>query len=328
MEQIKLALVGCGDYLYNVMYFAMRKLPVRLVGICDIEQKQLERFSKTFNAPAQYASYTEMIDQQKPDAVVCGANAAVHYEVMKYCLLKGVNVFVEKTPCRTAAEAKELTELQKKSRKVAMVGFNRRFATSYMMAKEVIGRAEFGIPAMYYSKFHASPYRSIDYFVFNHIIHHLDLARFFLGDLENISVRHKIYTDTTGVFLVDFSTKAGTVGTIQSACMLQEPFPMERLDIVGTGGRDVVVDNLRSFSYNRTGPARDKKFDISLQNDGDCLAWNPSHGYAYGFDHMGFDAELAAFVSSVSSGAPTGCDIGDCVGSMEAMETVRKAVFA
>jgi predicted dehydrogenase len=327
MESIKLALVGCGEYMYNVMYFAMRKLPVRLVGVCDSDPKKLERFSTLFNVPARYASYTEMIDAQKPDAVLCIVDAATHYEVMKYCLTRGIHVFAEKTPCSSAEQAKELAALQKKSGKTAMVGFNRRFAASYMMAKEVIGRPEFGTPAMFYAKFHASPYRSIDYFIFNHIIHFLDLARYFLGELENIDVRHKVYTEKSGAFLVNFTTAVGTIGTIQSACMLQEPYPMERVDIVGTAGRDVVVDNLRSFSYNRSGPARDKQFDLPLQDSGDCLAWNPSHGYAYGFDYMGFDAELDAFVKSITTGAPCGCGIGDCVGSMEAMEIVRKAVF-
>lgn len=42
---------------------------------------------------------------------------------------------------------------------------------------------------MYQSQFNTSPYRNDAFFKLNHIIHHLDLARFLLGELEITQVQ-------------------------------------------------------------------------------------------------------------------------------------------
>ncbi|MCL2319180.1 MAG: hypothetical protein FWC45_03785, partial [Treponema sp.] len=246
------------------------------------------------------------------------------YEVARYCLLRQIPVYVEKVPCETAAQAEELAELSAKSGSIVMAGFNRRYATGYMMAKDVVSRKEFGQPAVFYMKFHASPYRSVDYFVFNHIIHLLDTACYILGKLDNISVLHRVFTPQKGSYVVNFTTASGTLGTLHSACMLATPFPMEYLDIAGTGGQEVTVDNLQDVRYNRSGPERDQIHGLPLQDNGDCLSWNASNGHAQGVDYMGFDAQLAEFYGAVSGGKPIASGIESCVNTMIALERVME----
>jgi predicted dehydrogenase len=326
MDKIKLALVGLSDYMMNTLYRAAFKLPFELVAACDIDESRIETFTRVYRVPRTFTDYAQMIEEVRPEAVLCAANADVHYAVMKLCLEKGIHVFAEKTHCNTYAQALELAQLQKSAGKAAMVGFNRRYTTGYLLADEIAKRDEFGKIALYYSKFHSSPYRSVDYFVFNHIIHHLDLAIYLLGDIEDISVRHRVFSDVNAAFDVDFVSKTGTIGTIQAACLLGEPFPMERLELISAAGRDVIVDNLNDLRYNRSGPRRNVDFSLPLQQDGDCLSWNPSNGYAYGFDYMGFDAMLADFVKAIRTGERTRCDVADCAVSMRAMEVVRAAL--
>jgi predicted dehydrogenase len=309
----------------------LRNQRVCLRGICDSDPAKLKRFSDFFRVEGQYTDYQEMIRKEKPDAVLCVVNADVHYEAAKCCLASGIHVFVEKTPCQTSAQAEELAELQDKSGKFLAVGFNRRYAAGYMLSREIIRRPEFGKIAMYYSKFNASPYRSVDYFVFNHIIHHIDLARYLLGELSGITVQRLVIDRERGLscFAVNFTAEeSGAIGTIQAAGMLHEAYPMERLDIAGTGG-NVVVDNLRDLRYNRTGPRRDVSFAEPLKNEGDCLSWNLSGGYGIGagiFSYLGFEAELAEFFGAVSGKGEPGCTIKQCVGTMKVMEQVRLTI--
>ncbi|MDR2478633.1 MAG: Gfo/Idh/MocA family oxidoreductase [Treponema sp.] len=330
-KRVNLCLVGCGSFPYNTLYPMLRNLPVDLRAICDIEPGKLERFRRFYRVENCYTDYREMINKEKPGAVICVANPDVHYDVAKYCLSAGIHVFVEKTPCRTAAEAEELAKLQAESGKFLSVGFNRRYVTAYMLSREIIGRPEFGKIAMYYSKFNANPYGSVDRFVFNHIIHHIDLARYLLGELSDISVQRFIVDQEhgSGGFAVHFTAlESGAVGTIQAASVLSEAYPMERLDIAGTGG-NVVVDNLRDLRYNRTGPCRDINFAEPLKNEGDCLAWNVSAGYGIGsgiFSYLGFEAELAEFLGAVQGGPEPGCTITRCIGTMEVMEKVRRII--
>jgi predicted dehydrogenase len=309
----------------------LRGQPVHLQAICDTDPAKLDHFAQFYRVDKQYTGYKEMIQKEKPDAVFCVVNADMHYEVAKYCLENGVHVFVEKTPCQTSAQAEELAALQKKSGKYLFVSFNRRYVTSYMLTHEIIHRPEFGTIAMYYSKFNANPYGSFDYFVFNHIIHHIDLARYLLGELTDINVQQLSIDANKGAgsFAVHFTAKeSGAIGTIQAAAVLSEAYPMERLDIAGAGG-NVVVDNVRDLRYNRTGPRRDVNFSEPLKNDGDCLTWNLSPGYGIGagvFSYLGFEAELHEFFGAAAGGKAPECTIEKCVGTMQVMETVRRIV--
>jgi predicted dehydrogenase len=303
----------------------LRNLPITLRGVCDTDPAKLDRFARFFNAGNRYADYREMITTEKPDAVICVVNADIHYETAKFCLSRGIPVFVEKTPCQTAAQAEELSALQQGA--YMAVGFNRRFVTAYMMTKEIIHRPEFGAISMYYSKFNASPYASTDYFVFNHIIHHLDLARYLLGEITDVQVQSRLRNDRSGAFAVHFAAReSGAIGTIQAASMLEEAYPMERLDIAGTGG-NVVADNLRDLRYNRTAPARDIDFARTLDNAGDCLSWNLSAGYGIVrgiFSYLGLEAELEDFIAAARTGSKPSCTIDLCVGTMRAMEKIRQ----
>ncbi|MDR1903977.1 MAG: Gfo/Idh/MocA family oxidoreductase [Treponema sp.] len=324
---VKTVLIGCGGFTFNTLYPMLRNQPVRLAAVCDTDPARREAFARFYAVEKQYEDYREMILTERPGAVLCVVNADMHYEAAKLCLQEGIPVFVEKTPCRTSGQAEELAELQKRSGTIAAVGFNRRYCTAYTMAREIIRRPEFGRISMYYSKFNADPYGSHEYFIFNHIIHHIDLARYLLGEITDIQARRTIIDEKSGAWEVHFTAlESGAVGTIQAASMLNEAYPMERLDIASTGG-NVVVDNLRDLRYNRTGPRRDRCFAEPLANDGDCLTWNLSNGYGIGagiFSYLGFEVELDEFFSALRGGPKPRSTIEECVGTMKAMEAVRR----
>jgi predicted dehydrogenase len=327
---LKLALVGLGTFPFNVQYPMLRNEAVELKAVCDIDEAKCERFARFYNVPARYADYKDMIRMEKPDAVICVVNADVHYEAAKFCLENGVHVWVEKTPCNTAAQAEELAALQKKSGKFAGVGFNCRFITSYVMANEIIHRPEFGEISMFYSKFNASPYKSNDFFIFSHIIHHLDLARYLLGEIGDLHVQKKIKDDKRGAFAVHFTAlESGAIGTIQAASGLYEAYPCERLDIAGFGGANLVVDNLRDLRYNRSGPRRDNRDVPPLDSNGDCVCWNFNHRYGVShgiYSYAGFEGEIYDFLDSIRDGKRPLCTIEESIGSMKAMEIVRKVL--
>lgn len=348
-QKRRIAIVGCGEYMYHVLWPAMRGREVELAGICDIDPAKLDRFAAMYQTKLQhegdrkhlsgyYTNYIEMLETVEPEAVICAVNPAVHFEVAKACLERGIHIFIEKTPCNTYVQAKALAELANKNKLVAMVGFNRRFATGYLMAKELIGdQKKFGEPAMYYSKFNAGPYRSHEYFVTNHIIHHLDLAYYLLGaEIEEINMRFRNVNaagkaeEATGAFIVDFTTTSGTIGTIQAASLPDEPLPMERLDIVGTSGHEIIVDNLRSLNYYRSGPRRDLQQQPLLEN-GDILAWQANNGSAYAYHHLGFTEQMDHFLAAIESRmkAGTATDVEtviDCGCSMESCLPVMRDV--
>ncbi|GHT57589.1 hypothetical protein FACS1894109_10110 [Spirochaetia bacterium] len=326
---LKLALVGCGAFPFQTLYPMLRNQPIDLVGICDIDPAKTEKFSRFYKAGRAYTDYKEMIRIEKPDAVLCVTNKETHYEVAKFCLENGVNVLTEKAPCDNAAQAEELAALQKKAGKFMGVAFNRRWGTGYVLAKQVIDGSEFGKVSMFYSKFNTKAYQNLDQFVYNHIIHLFDLAVYLLGELENPSVQKLIYGEHNGALAIHFTAvKSRALCTIQSSATEDEAYPMERLDMAGTGG-NLVVDNWRDFHYDRTGPDRDIHFASPLTNSGDALSWHPAGGYGIGrgiFSYMGFEYLLSEFIDAARGMGKFSCTIEDCIPTMRITDEVRRLV--
>jgi myo-inositol 2-dehydrogenase/D-chiro-inositol 1-dehydrogenase len=105
-----------------------------VVAACDIDPAKLDRLARFYNVPGLHTDIGDMLAKERLDAVVIAAGHQQNFPLMKAALEAGVHVFVEKTPCNDTAEAKALAELQRKSGKALMVGFNRRFMTGYAMA--------------------------------------------------------------------------------------------------------------------------------------------------------------------------------------------------
>jgi predicted dehydrogenase len=326
---LKLALVGTGNFPFNVLYPMLRNQPVELVGICDTDPAKTARFAGFYRAGRAYTDYREMIRAEKPEALICVVNREIHYEVGKFCLERGINVLTEKAPCASAAQAGELAALQEKSGAFMGVAFNRRWGTGYMLAKQTLEKAEFGKPAMLYTKFNTKAYRDLDFFVYNHISHLIDLAVFLLGELSAPVVQTLIRGEHSGAMGIHCTALAsGALCTIQSAAMEDEAYPMERLDIAAEGG-NLIVDNWRDFYWDRTGPERDRHFDAPLENTGDALAWRPAGGYGIGrgiFSYMGFEALLDEFIRAARGERRFSCTIREVLPTMRFIDQVLEQI--
>jgi predicted dehydrogenase len=323
--KLRLGLVGLGNHMYNIMYPAMKNMPVELVAACDVSQERLDRFAGYYRVPASYTDYRAMLAREKLDVVVCIIDADHHYEVGKACLQAGVHAFVEKCPCNTAEQAEDLATTMHASGKYLTAGFNRRFVTAYMMAHEIINRQEFGPKLFYSAKYHANPYRSEAYFVFNHIVHHLDLARYFLGELELVHAEKLRLDDRRVGFTLLLKAASGTMATIQSGSLQCEFFPMERVEINGLG-TNVIVDNIKSLQYNRPAPPRDREKTAPMTDKSDGQVWNLNHGYGSGYTYYGYDLIMETFVDHLLAGTRPAYTIDDAVGTMRLLDKVRAAV--
>jgi predicted dehydrogenase len=221
------------------------------------------------------------------------------------------------------AQARELLEIQKKTGRYAMVGFNRRFATAYLMAREIIERQEFGRTAMYLAKYNSSEYKSDEYFVQNHLIHHLDIARFFLGEIKELQVAKIKLSDKKVGYHLMFTARSGAIGMIQSGSLQQEPFPMERIEITGDG-RNVIIDNVKRLEYNRPGGNKETVSGIRLEDGQDALVWNLNHGQSSGYGHIGYERELAYFIDCVQNQKIPEPNFEDILHTMEFCDRIKK----
>jgi predicted dehydrogenase len=320
----RIALIGLGNHAYQTYYNSTRWAPAHeLVAVCDVLPERIERFTRLYAVPRSYTDYREMLAAEQLDAVLVQIGHAGNGGAIRAAIEARVHVLVEKTPVATTAEADELVELQRSRGVHVMVGFNRRYMTSYVMAKEIVGRAEFGGVHLYHSQFHASPYDEAA-FTINHIIHHLDLARWLLGEIELTHVQHAVVGERREAYSIAFEAQAGTIGTIQAGSTLDEAYPIERLELVGSG-RNVVVDSAKSLVYNRPPLRRKETFELfALEEGGDALVWNPSHGVYPRFTHQGYENAIHAFVTGLQRGTEPGPSLADARRSIALVERLEE----
>lgn len=320
----RLGLVGLGNHMFEFLAQALKWAPPHVIAaVCDTDPGRVERFVSVYNAGAAFGTLDDMLATAQLDAVVIAVGHASNFALAKAALEAGVHVFVEKTPCQTTAEADELVAIQQRTGKMLMVGFNRRYMTSYLMARDISQRPEFGGIRMYHSQFHATPYRSDTFLKVNHIIHHLDLARFLMGEIEITYVqRFEVDAKRLG-YNINFVAPDGGIGVIQSGSFLDEIYPMERLELIGDR-RNIVVDNVKSLTYNRPPRQRKELFvPFNLDDDGDALVWNPSHGFYPRFSHHGYENELHSFVAAIESGVTPQPDISDSRKTMALLDQIE-----
>jgi predicted dehydrogenase len=327
-KKLRIGIVGCGRHMFEFLYTCLRFTdPVSVVAACDINEDKLNKFTSYYHIPNTYTDFREMIEKEALDAIVCVINEQMHYEVAKTAMLAGVNVFVEKTPCLNSQQAEELVKIQEQTGKTTMVGFNRRFMTSYAMAKEITQRPEFGMIRMYQSQFNGTPYKSEAYYKFNHIIHHLDLARFLMGEIKLTHVERTYLDDNRVGFAISFRSPEGGIGTIQSGSFLDEYYPMERLELIGDR-RNIVVDNVKNLEYNRPPERKDQYKPYTLKDGGDTLKWNQSHGYYPRFSHHGYENELHYFVDCLMNDKKPEPNFEDSVKTMRLLEDLEALLKA
>jgi predicted dehydrogenase len=319
----RVGIVGCGRHMYEFLLNALKWTEdAQVVAACDIDVEKLNRIARVYNIPSQYTDIREMVDKEQLDALIIAAGHQHNFPLIKTGLEAGVDVFVEKTPCNSTQEATELSAIQRRSGRSLMIGFNRRFMTGYSMAKQVASRSEFGGVRMYHSQFHATPYRSDELLRINHIVHHLDLARFMLGEIALTHVDRLKIDDRRVAYNISFRAETGAIGTIQSASMLNELYPVERLELIG-GGRNLIVDNIKSFVYNRSSSVKQDFQPIELTHDSDALVWNPSHGYYPRYSHHGYENELRHFFDCLRKGASPEPGIEDSIKTMELLDDLE-----
>ncbi|SDO10390.1 Predicted dehydrogenase [Paenibacillus sp. yr247] len=144
MSKIKVAVVGCGSISKH------RHIPeyawnsnVELVAFVDPILKRAEHYAQLHGGKA-YSSYTEMLKQEKVDAVsVCTPNF-LHAEAAIAAANAGAHVLVEKPMASTAEEATAMIEAAKKNGVFLMVGHNQRLMPPHVKAKEILDSGKLG----------------------------------------------------------------------------------------------------------------------------------------------------------------------------------------
>lgn len=139
-QPIRIGVIGLGavaqmmhlPHLYDMDEF-------ELVALADVSAETLEAVSDYYHiaADARYTDYRELVRRSDLDAVLI-ASGGTHTSFVTAALDAGKHVFCEKPLCYTEREINEIDTALKRSSKLLMVGYMKRYDPGYCYARERI----------------------------------------------------------------------------------------------------------------------------------------------------------------------------------------------
>ncbi len=218
----RLAFIGAGGFATASIYPNIHLVPqIDLIAVCDIVQEKAERNARNFGARRVYTDLEKMLDNEELDGVFVIGPAPQQYELAPHVLKRGIPVYVEKPSANTSAEARELAEIAEANDTWGQVGFMKRFAYVYRIAKEIVEGAEFGDLHVVNSRFGQGPYPQLwgmdsakRSMLVGQLVHIFDLVRYFGGDVATVQANYHEATDTQFAYLVNLEYKSGAIGQL------------------------------------------------------------------------------------------------------------------
>ena len=148
MKKVKIGIVGLGrlgrKHAENI---AFRVPNAELTAVCSIVKSEVDEVQRAWDIKYGYYSFDEMLGNKELDAIFISSSSGEHCRQIEAALDAGFHVFSEKPlgitveECLSAARA-----VERHGDKVFMLGFMRRYDSSYAYAKRKIEEGLIGKP--------------------------------------------------------------------------------------------------------------------------------------------------------------------------------------
>lgn len=270
MKTVKIAIVGLGKM--GLLHASiLNSMPdVEIVALCDKSFILRRLVKKLFKSAIVIDDAVKLADLDV-DSVYVTTPIPGHFPIIKSLFSKKVakNVFVEKTLASSWNESLELCELARDSYGVNMVGYMKRFAVTFLKAKELLSENRLGDLISFEAFAYSSDFSKVQEGsvkahqrggVLSDLGSHvIDLALWLVGDFRVKSVFPNLRIDEGFEDSVDFKVeKKDLEGTIHTSwCMENYRMPNFGLSIIGDAG---------------TLEVNDYRLDIKLKS-GNCYKW-------------------------------------------------------
>jgi len=227
----KYAFVGIGNHSINNLYPVLNYLNVDIKYIVVKSTDTLQLIKDNFPHLIATTNLDEVLADETIKGVFVSAHPAAHFSITKQILAANKNVFVEKPPCTTMDELKQLIVSDEKSSGQTLVGLQRRYSPVYNILTNKVKKA-----SHYTLKYKTGGYPEGDELL-DLFIHPLD-ALFFLFGSGEVSHVKAIQNHGTVVYLAQIQHQNGVCGSIELST-----------DYSWIGAQDVLTINTPKGEY-------------------------------------------------------------------------------
>ena len=195
---MRVAIIGPGLQCQRRAPVIVGSADDELVVICGTVPDRTEAMARRFGCESAL-DWRQVTSRPDIDAVLVCTPPDSHTEISIDALKHGKHVLCEKPLCRTAEEVEMLTRAVAQSSKVFKCGFNHRYHPAILEAKKLcdsgvlgkmlFGRCRYGLVGRpgFEGEWRADPARAAGGQLGEQGIHGIDLFRWFLGEIVDVS---------------------------------------------------------------------------------------------------------------------------------------------
>ncbi|MEP6564555.1 MAG: Gfo/Idh/MocA family oxidoreductase [Mesorhizobium sp.] len=258
---MRIGVIGCGFYAQNHLH-AWKNLATEgavLAAVCDVDAGKAQAAGHSFGVPF-YMDAATMLATEALDAVDIVTRHDTHRALCELAIGKGVATIVQKPFAPTWEDCVAIVDAAEKAGVWLAVHENFRFQTPMRHVRRVIDSGAIGMPGWARIMFRTGfdVYRTQPYFydeerlaIADVGIHVLDLARYFLGEVERISCETqrrnpKVRAEDTATMLLRH--RSGAVSVVECTYEARrdpDPFPETLVEIEGDNGSIIVLPGSR-----------------------------------------------------------------------------------
>jgi myo-inositol 2-dehydrogenase/D-chiro-inositol 1-dehydrogenase len=313
VKPLRVGFIGCGRHATKMLYPSLHLARIDLAAVCDVDKLKARRNAKWFGAECVYTDHRRMLDEESLEAVLICTGPKTHTPLALDCIERGLPVFVEKPPALNLAQAEQLRERSEALGVPVMVGTMKRHSLIYRRMKEIVSAPDFGPAGAVEAKM-ALGWKNGNGFalLLDAGIHTLDLLRFLMGDVTEVSHQKYELGETHSSYAILLKFESGAVGTLSVSDQQLWRRNNERVEITGNG-QFVLAENMIHLSHYRP--------------DGEINVWEP--GYSIPNDENssffigGYAGELRSFAEAVREGAPMQAGIADACAALQIIKQIE-----
>ncbi len=248
MKVFGVALLGCGRMGIEHARTLIGIANARVVAVADpFEPARLAAKALT-RADLDFANPEDAITAPGVDAVLIVTPTPTHAPLIEAAARAGKAIFCEKPVALELNRTKAALEVVTKAGVPFQIGFNRRFDPPFALAKQKLEHGELGTIRQFRAVGRDPAPPSLEYLkisggqFIDQAVHDLDIARFFVGEVEEVMVWGTAHnpdiaalgdSDTTTTML---KFKNGAVGVIENSRTSAYGYDVTT-EIFGTNGK-------------------------------------------------------------------------------------------
>ncbi len=251
MAALRGGLVGCGFFSVNHLHGWHDANGADIVAICDSNPVRLTAVGDQFSISNRYANAAIMMASEKLDFVDIATTMPTHRQLVELAAAHGLPVICQKPFATSLSDAKAMVAACEVAGVPLMVHENFRWQSPIQQVWQVLQSGEIGVPfwgrvsfRSAYDVFSGQPYLAEGkrFIVEDLGIHILDVARFLLGDVINVSARinkinSRINGEDVAAVLLDHGQGVTSVVDCSYASILEnELFPQTLIELDGSHG--------------------------------------------------------------------------------------------